>query len=349
MISRRRFLSAVAVGIASAPAWSREGLVRTALASAEAQLVADDKVSEMALAVHSRTTLISPPPGAGIVRIWIPIPPDGPGQKIGGLSVSSTQPHRIEREPVYGNRMLYVEAKTPKEEFHVDVRYEALLRRFSRTPGPNDPGLLAAHLKLAGLEAPSPAIEAFGRKVVGGEKDPVRTARLLYDALIDLLTYDKTIPGCGMGNSAWTFDNKRGRCDDFHALFRTLLIGRGIPTRWEQGLALPYPSQMSKSGELEGDCTGAHCWVSVHAKGEWIPVDVSEAWKRRDLREFYFGNLVANHLQVSVGRDLVLAPPQGGDPLGSFPLPYGESDDGIPMVYGKTYRTKVTFKVLRVS
>lgn len=346
MISRRRFLFAAVLGTTAASGWSRDGLVRTALAGAEANPVADDKVSEMVLAVHSRTTLIAPPPGAGIVKIWIPLPPDGPGQKIDRLSISSPHPHRIETEPVYGNRMLHVEARTPQQGFSVDVGYEALLRRLGRTPGPADAKALAPHLKLAGLEEPTSAIEAFGRKVAGAEKDPVRSARLLYDALIDLLTYDKAIPGCGMGNSAWTFDNKRGRCDDFHALYRTLLIGRGIPTRWEQGLALPYPSQMSKSGELEGDCTGAHCWVSVHANGKWIPVDVSEAWKRRDLREFYFGNLVANHLQVSIGRDIVLAPPQGGDPLGSFPLPYGESDEGIPMVYGKTYRTKVTFKVL---
>jgi transglutaminase-like putative cysteine protease len=348
MISRRRFMSAAVLGMAAAQGWSRDGLIRGALASSEANPIADDRVSETVLSIHSRTTLIEPPPGAKAVRLWIPVPPNGPGQTVNGLSVTCAHPHRIETEPVYGNQMVHVESRDQRKGFDVDVRYEASLRRLGRTPGPGNAADLAPHLKLAGLEEMSPAIESFGRKVVGTERDPVRAARLLYDALIDLLTYDKAIPGCGMGNSAWTFDNKRGRCDDFHALYRTLLISRGIPTRWEQGLALPYPSQMSKSGELEGDCTGAHCWVSVHANGEWIPVDVSEAWKRRDLRDFYFGNLVANHLQVSVGRDLVLAPPQGGDPLGSFPLPYGESDEGIPMVYGKTYRTKVTFKVLRV-
>lgn len=44
-------------------------------------------------------------------------------------------------------------------------------------------------------------------------------ARRVYDALIEYLYYDKTIPGCGSGDSEWIFKHRKGKGDDFHSLF----------------------------------------------------------------------------------------------------------------------------------
>ena len=221
MISRRRFMSAAVLGMAAAQGWSRDGLIRGALASSEANPIADDRVSETVLSIHSRTTLIEPPPGAKAVRLWIPVPRTGPGRR-SMASPFCAHPHRIETEPVYGNQMVHVESRDQRKGFDVDVRYEASLRRLGRTPGPGERGGSRAspQARRTGRNEPRDrVVREEGRGAC--ERDPVRAARLLYDALIDLLTYDKAIPGCGMGNSAWTFDNKRGG-----ATISTPCIGR---------------------------------------------------------------------------------------------------------------------------
>ena len=169
------------------------------------------------------------------------------------------------------------------------------------------------------------------------------------ETLVDLLTYDKKIPGCGMGISVWTFENKRGRCDDFHALFRTMMIRKSIPVRWEQGIPLPYPSALTSSGKLEGDCTAAHCWVRFYiGNDQWVPVDISEADKREDLKDYFFGTLSPNRFKVSTGRNIILDPRQGGEPLNTFPFTHGESN-GILLIYGHHFRNVIRYELLGVE
>lgn len=61
----------------------------------------------------------------------------------------------------------------------------------------------------------------------------------------------------------------------------------------------------------------------------WIPVDASEAAKDPSRREYFFGALDENRVEFSRGRDLVLNPPQQGEPLNYFIFPYAEID-GTP-------------------
>ncbi|MBW2275784.1 MAG: transglutaminase family protein, partial [Deltaproteobacteria bacterium] len=151
-------------------------------------------------------------------------------------------------------------------------------------------------------------------------------------------------------DTQWILTHRRGKCDDYHALFMAVLVSRGLPVRWEQGFPLPFPRDGKvEAGELAGDCTGAHCWLSFHAPSHgWVPVDVSEADKAEDKGDFYFGNLSPNRFQVSVGRSVVLSPPQRGDPLTTFAFAYAESD-GIPLVYDANYENTIKFKVTRVE
>jgi hypothetical protein len=58
----------------------------------------------------------------------------------------------------------------------------------------------------------------------------------------------------------------------------------------------------------------------------WIPVDISEADKHPDLRDYNFGAQSAKLLKLTHGRDITLVPPQAGEPLNIFVLPYVEVD-----------------------
>jgi hypothetical protein len=59
-------------------------------------------------------------------------------------------------------------------------------------------------------------------------------------------------------------------------------------------------------------------------------VDISEAWKHPEKKDYFFGSHDANRVQFSMGRDLQLTPAQDGDRLNYFVYPYVEMD-------GKTY------------
>jgi hypothetical protein len=55
-------------------------------------------------------------------------------------------------------------------------------------------------------------------------------------------------------------------------------------------------------------------------------VDISEAWKHPEKRNYFFGSHDVNRIQFSMGRDLRLNPPQEGKPLNYFVYPYVEVD-----------------------
>jgi hypothetical protein len=55
-------------------------------------------------------------------------------------------------------------------------------------------------------------------------------------------------------------------------------------------------------------------------------VDASEAWKHRQLRQYYFGHVDANRVAFTMGRDLVLQPHQIGEPVNFLIYPYAEVD-----------------------
>jgi len=50
------------------------------------------------------------------------------------------------------------------------------------------------------------------------------------------------------------------------------------------------------------------------------------------MRDYFFGTLFPNRFKVSIGRNIVLIPPQGGDLLNTFPFANAEAS-GIPLIY----------------
>jgi len=128
-----------------------------------------------------------------------------------------------------------------------------------------------------------------------------------------------------------------------------MMIYKGVPVKWEQGIPVPYPSVSTKKGQMDGDCTSAHCWVRFHTgNGRWVPVDASEGDKREDLRDYFFGTLSAHRCKAATGRNITLNPPQGGDPLNTFPFAHGEAG-GIPLIYGHHYRNVIRYEILDIE
>ncbi|HEX2061122.1 MAG TPA: transglutaminase-like domain-containing protein, partial [Thermoanaerobaculia bacterium] len=108
-------------------------------------------------------------------------------------------------------------------------------------------------------------------------------------------------------------------CTDFHSLFLSLARAKGIPSRFVIG----FPTNAK-----EGVVKGYHCWAEFWDGSGWVPVDASDASKNAALRDYLFGNLDAERVQFTIGRDLVLSPATA-EPLNYFIHPRGEAN-GVP-------------------
>jgi transglutaminase-like putative cysteine protease len=99
-----------------------------------------------------------------------------------------------------------------------------------------------------------------------------------------------------------------------------MMRAAGIPARFEIGFPLPGEQ---KAGEIPG----YHCWAQFYLdQVGWIPVDASEAWKKPEKRDYFFGAHDQHRVLFTTGRDIRLAPPQQGEPLNYFIYPYAEVD-----------------------
>ncbi|MFQ5789777.1 MAG: transglutaminase-like domain-containing protein [Acidobacteriota bacterium] len=303
--------------------------------------------------VTYHTEIMNLPRDAKEVHVWMPLPPSDDAQEITHLSVSCPLPYKITCADPYGNRMVHVGIEEKPEPFTVKAHYRVARKRIGATPAELDPRRAEKYLKLTSRVRITDEVAAFAEKTLGESKQPYEVGKKVFGAIIDLLSYDKTIPGCGTGDTAWIMRHRRGKCDDYHALFMAVLISRGIPVRWEQGFPLPLPTAPARDdaarGRLEGDCSGAHCWASFHDPSRgWVPVDVSAADKAGANGSYYFGHLTPNRFKISEGRSVMLNPAQGGDPLPTFAYAYAEAD-GIPLIYGANYENTIKYVVKRVE
>jgi transglutaminase-like putative cysteine protease len=271
------------------------------------------------------------PADAKRVRVWIPVPPTDQHQTVRILAVKAPVKTRMTQETEYGNRMVYAEFENPaagKAEFTLE--YQVTRREYSRGDyaqlerADQKPTVVAA--SMSRLLAPDNLIPTDGKikelavEVTGSQSGTVAKAKAAYDYLFTNMRYDKTGSGWGRGDAVWACDSKRGNCTDFHSPFIGILRADGIPARFDIGFPLP-------ENKDQGDISGYHCWAEFYAaKSGWIPVDISEAWKAKEKKDYFFGSVDANRVQFSSGRDISLSPRQDGPALNYFVYPYVEVD-----------------------
>jgi transglutaminase-like putative cysteine protease len=279
------------------------------------------------------------------LRIWMPAAQSDAFQDVKIISAKGDLPFKKMRESTYGNQIYYAEGKARQADLHFDVQYDIVRHeRTALNPQPLNPQQRdvasnvstenSSHLvrtaltpreREQDLEANAlvpitgaPAILAA--KVTQSKAGPLDKARAIYDYVFTTMRYEKTGTGWGRGDVLYACDAKKGNCTDFHSLFIAMARSQAIPARFEIGFPIPEDKH---SGEI----AGYHCWSDFYVDGKgWIPVDISEAWKHPDKRDYFFGSHDANRVQFSMGRDLRLNPPQDSRPLNYFVYPYVEVD-----------------------
>ena len=267
-------------------------------------------------------------PAGKRVRIWIPAAQSDTYQEVKIVSAHGDLPLKRTTESKYGNQLYYAETSSWQPELHFDVEYDVIRHErlaLALTPAQLTSASLSASERQQDLQSdvlvPVTGLPAgLAAKVTEGKTQPLDEARAIYDYVFTTMSYDKTGTGWGHGDVLYACDAKKGNCTDFHSLFIAMARSQGIPARFEIGFPLP-PDKHS------AEIAGYHCWSDFYVDGKgWIPVDISEAWKHPEKRDYFFGSHDVNRMQFSMGRDLRLNPPQEGKPLNYFVYPYVEVD-----------------------
>jgi len=262
------------------------------------------------------------------VRIWIPAAHSDPYQEVKIISAQGDLPLEKTTESKYGNQIYYAKINSAPTELHFDIEFDVVRherKAFEPTPAHLISASLSPKEKQQDLQ-PDALVPVTGlpadlaAKVTQGKTQPLDKARAIYDYVFTTLSYDKTGTGWGRGDVLYACDAKKGNCTDFHSLFIAMARSQGIPARFEIGFPLP-------ADKHSAEIAGYHCWSDFYIDGKgWIPVDISEAWKHPEKRDYFFGSHDVNRMQFSMGRDLQLNPPQEGKPLNYFVYPYVEVD-----------------------
>jgi len=268
-------------------------------------------------------------PAGQKLRIWFPAAHSDSFQDARAITENGDLPLKKTHESKYGNEIYYAEiSKAKQSDYHFEVVYD-VMRRERVTLGVSTPHL--ADVKITDREkkidlAPDTLVPITGlpadlaKKVTEGQRGPLDKSRAIYDYVFATMKYDKTGTGWGHGDVMYACSAKKGNCTDFHSLFIAMARSQGIPSRFEIGFPLP-PDKHA------GEIAGYHCWAEFfEPKDGWIPVDISEAWKHPEKKDYFFGAHDANRVQFSMGRDLELSPKQEGAPLNYFVYPYVEVD-----------------------
>src|SRR5262249_188970 len=125
------------------------------------------------------------------------------------------------------------------------------------------------------------------RKLPG---DQFAAGKLFYDVVNTHMKYSKEGKGWGRGDSDWPCDTNVANCPVSPGLFSRPAGAQKIPAKFEIGF--PIPAERGK-----GKIGGYHCWAWFLPDGKgWVPVDISEANRNPNMRDYYFGNLTEDRV-----------------------------------------------------
>lgn len=280
------------------------------------------------------------PADAKHIRLWIPYPMSDENQEITDVVVTgNSTAWGVYKESTFGNAVLYAEWKDTKSPrmltytFTV-LRRERVTRDFPAAELPFSKSEFRKELaptRLADLTGPE---KELAEKLTAGKRTNREKAFAIYDWIVENMFRDPNTKGCGIGDVNMLIRTLGGKCGDIHSVYTALARSSGVPARELFGIRLP-------SGK-EGDMTKAqHCWEEWYSPGYgWVVVDPADVRKAilekkisleqaKPLRDYYFGAVDESRIAVGTGRDVVLNPPQAGEPLNYFMYPYAEADGKV--------------------
>lgn len=171
-------------------------------------------------------------------------------------------------------------------------------------------------------------------------QSPLKTARAIYDWVVDNSYRDQATRGCGRGDikSMLESGNLGGKCADLNALFVGLARAAGIPARSHYGIRIDESATHKSLGKFGDISREQHCRAEFYLAGlSWVPVDPADVHQfaleeglQHDhlkvvaLREKLFGSWEMNWVAFNHGKDIILARDSIAGTLPFFMYPHAE-------------------------
>jgi transglutaminase-like putative cysteine protease len=244
--------------------------------------------------------------------LWVPKPLDAPEQR--GIQLVSQQPEPL-FDDVRGVKLYRLENLAPAEGYTVSQSY--MVDRYSvetkvnvgRVPQYDTSTKLYKRYTAADPLVPSAGeqVQKLAKSVVGGERNPFRQARAIYEYLLNRL---EPVAPTGDRDPLHPLETRKADAYEYAVLFCALARADGIPARPVAGYLLERPGSASR-----------HYWAEFYIETVgWIPVDLflGEGRTRVSIpteanpRSYYFGSLDYDRLTFSKGLiELNTMDPQG--------------------------------------
>jgi transglutaminase-like putative cysteine protease len=269
----------------------------------------------------------------GDARLWIPLAKTDAFQTVVEEELNIPMKWEKVQDRDYANDICVIHPQPGDSGKTVEIRYR--VTRKEKAAYPASSAEAARYLHPEKLVPNNETFRTLAQKAVAGKTDDIDRAKALYDHVIGRMRYDKSGTGWGRGDAIYACDVRTGNCTDFHAYFIALARSIGIPARFAIGATIP-------ADKNEGTIEGYHCWAEFFADEQWVPVDISEAWKNRKLADYYFGHNPANRFELTKGRDLVVDPEPASGPINFLAYPLLEMN-------GEVIKPETTFMFRRIS
>jgi len=239
------------------------------LASASVLVAAPSKTYEATYTA----TVSGIPADATRIKVWIPLPKTRALQSVSDLKIDSSYTWQRGHDREFNNDFIYATIDRPASgdllvpiSFRI-TRSDAVLAALP--PAKATHAELQRDLQADRLVTLSPRIRKLADEITAGKQGTMERANAIYLYVLNNMTYDKTKPGWGKGDTERACDIKAGNCTDFHSLFMSLARAKGIPARFVIGFPMTAKDHV---------VSGYHCWAEFYMEGKgWVPVDPSEA------------------------------------------------------------------------
>jgi transglutaminase-like putative cysteine protease len=268
----------------------------------------------------------------GDTRLWIPLAKTDAFQTVTQEEISIPLKWEKVEDREYSNDICVLHPELSDSGKSIELRYRVVRKEKSAYAAKGDEP--ARFLRPEKLVPINDTFKTLAEQATAGKTDDLDRARALYNHVLGRMRYDKSGEGWGKGDAIRACDVRTGNCSDFHAYFIALSRAIGIPARFAIGATIP-------ADKNEGAIEGYHCWAEFFASGQWVPVDISEAWKNPKLADYYFGHNPANRFELTKGRDLIVDPPPASGPINFLAYPLLEMD-------GNVVKPETTFSFRRI-
>jgi Transglutaminase-like superfamily len=274
--------------------WENCITIQQAAARANSPYVLPKKF-EVTMTVTLDANVVTP---GKTVSAWLPVPRSYPYQGDFELISSSSPATQLapDNSAIRSAYMEHTAASNAPTVFKITYHYRTEGVRFDVDPDRVrafdgiDP-TIAAFTNEAPHVVFSPAMKRLSEKILAGERNPARQAKLIYDWIGANIKYSfateySTIPNI----SEYCRAHGYGDCGQEALLFITLCRLNGIPARWQSGWDT-FPG-----------AEDIHDWTEIYlAPYGWMPVDPYmsifatqyadrlTAGQQNEVRNFYFG------------------------------------------------------------